>query len=99
MERPVFMLVTFYLWRFEMELELHNQQSSGSPSEVEEETVKISDDYAMLSQSLEDILADEGFAEMDSSKVLAALKFVLWNLFFFMFGRMGHNKCVKILLS
>ena len=21
------------------------------------------------------------------------------NLFFFMFGRMGHNKCVKILLS
>ena len=97
MERPVFMLVTFYLWRFEKELELHNQQSSGSPSEVEEETVKISDDYAMLSQSLDDILADEGFAEMDSSKVLAALKFVLLNLFFFMFGRMGHNKCMKVL--
>ena len=76
------MLVTFYLWRFEMELELHNQQSSGSPSEVEEETVKISDDYAMLSQSLDDILADEGFAEMDSSKVLVALKFVLWNFSF-----------------
>lgn len=99
MGRPVFMPVTFYLSRFEMELQLYNQQSSGSPSEVEEETIQISDDYAMLSQSLDDILADEGFAEMDSSKVFAALKFVLWNLFFFMFGRMGHNKCVKILLS
>lgn len=94
MGRPVFMPVTFYLWRFEMELQLYDQQRSGSPSEVEEETVQISDDYAMLSQSLDDILADEGFAEMDSSKVLAALKFVLWNLFFFTFGRMGHSKCL-----
>ena len=71
------MHVTFCLSRFEMELQLYNQQSSGSPSEVEEETVQISDDYAMLSQSLDDILADEGFAEMDSSKVFAAVKFVL----------------------
>lgn len=77
MGRPVFMPFTFYLSRFEMELQLYNQQNSGSPSEVEEETVRISDDYAMLSQSLDVILADEGFAEMDSSKVLAALKFVL----------------------
>lgn len=97
MGRPVFMPVTFYLSRFEMELQLYDQQRGGSPSEVEEETVQISDDYAMLSQSLDDILADEGFAEMDSSKVLAALKFVLLNLFFFMFGRMGNNKCVKVL--
>lgn len=99
MGRPVFMHVTFCLSRFEMELQLYNQQSSGSPSEVEEETVQISDDYAMLSQSLDDILADEGFAEMDSSKVFAAVKFVLWNLFFSMFGRMGRYKCVKILLA
>ncbi|KAM7433938.1 hypothetical protein ABFA07_015914 [Porites harrisoni] len=60
--------------RFEMELQLYDQQRSGSPSEVEEETVQISDDYAMLSQSLDDILADEGFAEMDSSKSFLDVK-------------------------
>lgn len=40
---------------------------------VEEETIQISDDYSMLAASLDDLLADdisdEGFAELDSSRV------------------------------
>lgn len=40
---------------------------------MEEETIQISDDYSMLAQSLDDFLtddiSDEGFAELDSSKV------------------------------
>jgi len=54
--------------KFASELLLLNQRRNETPSAVEEETVRISDDYSMLSQSLDDILADEGFAELESSK-------------------------------
>ena len=50
-----------------------NQRNNESPLEVEEETIQISDDYSMLAASLDDFLgddiSDEGFAELDSSKV------------------------------
>ena len=61
---------TLLLCRFATELLLLNQRRNESPVEVEEETVQISDDYSMLSQSLDDFLADEGFAELESSKVI-----------------------------
>ena len=42
---------------------------------VKKETVQISDDYSMLTQTLDDLLADEGFAELDidSPKVITQL--------------------------
>ena len=42
---------------------------------VKKETVRISDDYSTLSQTLDDLLADEGFAELDidSPKVITQL--------------------------
>ena len=42
---------------------------------VKKETVRVSDDYSMLSQTLDDLLADEGFAELDidSPKVITQL--------------------------
>ena len=59
--------------RFATELLLLNQRRNETPSAVEDETVRISDDYSMLSQSLDDILADEGFAELESSKVTTCI--------------------------
>lgn len=59
-----------------MELVEFNQRRNESPQdvEVEEQTIQISDDYEMLAQSLDDFItddiSDEGFAELDSSKVL-----------------------------
>ena len=66
-------LCKFVVPRLATELLLFDQKRNESASEVEEETVQISDDYGMLSQSLDDLLADEGFAELDSSKVLTYL--------------------------
>jgi len=62
-----------FLCRLASELLEFNRRKSESPFPVEEETIQISDDYSMLAQSLDDLLADdisdEGFAELDSSKV------------------------------
>jgi len=63
-----------FLYRLATELLEFNQRENESPSPVEEETIQISDDYSMLAQTLDDLLADddisdEGFAELDSSKV------------------------------
>ena len=59
--------------RLATELLEFNQRRNESPLPVEEETIQIDDDYSMLSQPLDDLLADdisdEGFAELDSSKV------------------------------
>ena len=62
-----------FLCRLATELLELNQRGNESPLAVEEKTIQISDDYSMLAQSLDDLLADdisdEGFAELDSSKV------------------------------
>ena len=54
-------------------LDFNQRNNNESPVQVEEETITIGDDYSMLAASLDDILADdisdEGFAELDSSKV------------------------------
>ena len=42
-----------------------------------DETVRVSDDYSTLSQTLDEFLADEGFAELDSSKVITSQLLVL----------------------
>ncbi|XP_068690392.1 putative leucine-rich repeat-containing protein DDB_G0290503 [Montipora foliosa] len=39
-----------------------------------DETVRVSDDYSTLSQTLDEFLADEGFAELDSSKSSLEMK-------------------------
>lgn len=62
---------TFLLHRFAKELLLLDHKRNESPSEVQEETIQISDDSSMLAQSVDDFVADdEGFAELDTSKVL-----------------------------
>lgn len=62
-----------FLCRLATELLEFNQRENESLLPVEEETIQISDDYSMLAQSLDDLLADdisdEGFAELDSSRV------------------------------
>jgi len=64
--------------RLATELLEFNQRENESPLPVEEETIQISDDYSMLAQSLDDLLADdisdEGFAELDSSRSFLELK-------------------------
>lgn len=64
--------------RLASELLEFNRRKSESPFPVEEETIQISDDYSMLAQSLDDLLADdisdEGFAELDSSKSFLEMK-------------------------
>ena len=66
-----------FLYRLATELLELNRRGNESPLPVEEETIQINDDYSMLAQSLEDLLADdisdEGFAELDSSKVRTEL--------------------------
>lgn len=63
----------FFFSRLGTELLGLNQSRNESPLDVEEETIQISDDYSMLAASLDDFLtddiSDEGFAELDSSKV------------------------------
>ena len=72
-EPLMFKLKFSSLCRLATELLEFNQRKNESPLPVEEETIQINDDYSMLSQSLDDLLADdisdEGFAELDSSKV------------------------------
>ena len=72
-ETLMFNLKFSSLCRLATELLEFNRRKNESPSPVEEETIQISDDYSMLAQSLDDLLADdisdEGFAELDSSKV------------------------------
>ena len=72
-EPLMFKLKFTSLCRLATELLEFNQRRNESPLPVEEETIQINDDYSMLSQSLDDLLADdisdEGFAELDSSKV------------------------------
>jgi len=72
----MFIVKFSFLCRLATELLEFNQRENESPSPVEEETIQISDDYSMLAQALDDLLADddtsisdEGFAELDSSKV------------------------------
>lgn len=63
----------FFFSRLGTELLGLKQSRNESPLDVEEETIQISDDYSMLAASLDDFLtddiSDEGFAELDSSKV------------------------------
>lgn len=63
----------WFLCRLATELLELNQRENESPLPVEEVTIQINDDYSMLAQSLDDLLADdisdEGFAELESSKV------------------------------
>ncbi|XP_067050990.1 girdin-like isoform X2 [Acropora muricata] len=51
--------------RLVQELALFDQRQEDKASMVKKETVRISDDYSTLSQTLDDLLADEGFAELD----------------------------------
>ena len=63
------------LSRLVQELALFDQRQEDKASLVKKETVQISDDYSTLSQTLDDLLADEGFAELDidSPKVITQL--------------------------
>ena len=63
------------LSRLVQELAFFDQRQEDKASVVKKETVRISDDYNTLSQTLDDLLADEGFAELDidSPKVITQL--------------------------
>lgn len=69
----MFKVKVSFLCRLATELLEFNQRRHESPLPVEEETIQISNDYSMLVQSLDELVADdisdEGFAELDSSKV------------------------------
>ena len=71
--RKSLIILDFFFSRLATDLLDFNQRNNKSPVAVEEETIQISDDYSMLAASLDDLLADdisdEGFAELDSTRV------------------------------